>query len=363
MKQLRLSFLLVLFLTPCVSAQWVKQEVATDASFRGLSVVNAEVVWASGSKGTFIRTTDGGVHWQVGTVLGGETLDFRDVEAFDANTAYLMAAGPGEASRIYKTTDGGKNWTLQHQNREPNAFFDSIAFRDSLHGMVLSDPVDGRFLLLRTDDGGKNWTPLPIEQRPKANDGEAAFAASGTCLVTKGKKDVWIATGGSVARVLHSTDRGKTWSVAETFLLHGPPSAGIFSLAFAENHDLGVAVGGDYQKPNDNERVYAATSTGGKVWNFKFSSASKDIPGTRAQPGLAITGRPAGFRSGLAYVPGSRGRTWIAVGTNGSDISRDGGMTWEPIDRENYNSVAFADEKTGWAVGPQGRVAKYSPGK
>lgn len=363
MKQTQLFLFLILLIAPAASAQWVKQEVATDASFRGLSVVNAKVVWASGTKGTFIRTTDGGAHWQVGNVPGAEALDFRDVEAFDANTAYLMAAGPGEASRIYKTIDGGKNWTLQHQNKEPTAFFDSIAFWDRLHGLVLSDPVDDRFLLLRTGDGGRNWAPLPIEQRPKAKEGEAAFAASGTCLVTKGKKDVWIATGGSVARVLHSTDRGKTWSVAETFLLHGFSSAGIFSLAFAENHDLGVAVGGNYQKPNDSERVYAATSTGGKVWNFKFSSASKDIPGTTAQPGLVIAGRPAGFRSGVAYVPGSRGRTWIAVGTNGSDISRDSGMTWEPIDRENYNSVAFADENTGWAVGPQGRVAKYAPGK
>src|ERR1700752_3145272 len=101
------------------AAQWVKQEVATDAAFRGLSVVNAKVVWASGTKGTFIRTVDGGAHWQGGTVPGAADLDFRDVAAFDANTAYLMAAGPGEASRIYKTIDGGANWSLQFQNKDP----------------------------------------------------------------------------------------------------------------------------------------------------------------------------------------------------------------------------------------------------
>lgn len=357
MKQLRFSFLLVLFLAPCVSAQWVKQEVATDASFRGLSVVNAKVVWASGTKGTFIRTTDGGAHWQVGTVPGAEALDFRDVEAFDAKTAYLMAAGPGEASRIYKTTDGGKKWTLQHQNKEPNAFFDSIAFWDSLHGMVVSDPVNGRFLLLRTDDGGKTWTPLPEAQRPKANDAEAAFAASGTCLVVQGTTDVWIATGGSRARVLYSRDRGKSWTTADAFLRSGEASMGVFSVAFAEDGKRGVAVGGDYQQPERVEANFSWTENGG----LNFAAFKTGLVHTNEGTDLEIkVDRPQGFRSGVAYVPGSKGTIWVAVGTNGSDISRDGGKRWKPLDTGNYNAVAFADARTGWAVGPKGMVAKVT---
>jgi photosystem II stability/assembly factor-like uncharacterized protein len=58
------------------------------ASLRGLCAVSAKVVWASGTRGTFLRTIDGGATWQVGTVQGAENLDFRDVDAFDATTRF-----------------------------------------------------------------------------------------------------------------------------------------------------------------------------------------------------------------------------------------------------------------------------------
>jgi photosystem II stability/assembly factor-like uncharacterized protein len=350
------AFAALLVLSVIVPAQWVKQEVATDASFRGLSVVNTKVVWASGTKGTFIRTTDGGAHWQVGTVPGAEVLDFRDVEAFDANTAYLMAAGPGEASRIYKTTDGGKAWTLQYQNKEPKAFFDSIAFWDRLHGMVLSDPVDGRFLLLRTDDGGKNWIPLPVKQRPSAIEGEAAFAASGTCLVTNGTNAVWIATGGSTARVLRSNDRGRSWKASETGIYSGASTRGNFSIAFSEKAKIGVVVGGDYQVPDHWEKNFAVSKDRGSMWDLIVRAVTV-YPG-----GFSVdtTYRPTGFRSGVSYVPGSGGETFVTVGTNGSDVTHDGGKSWSKLTEGNFNSVAFANWENGWAVGPNGRVAKYA---
>ena len=132
---------------PVAVGQWQQQAVKTDADFRGLSVVSADVAWVSGTKGTVCRTTDGGKTWAVGTVPGAEKLDFRDVEAFNENTAYLLSAGPGEDSRVYKTTDGGKTWVAQFRNAEPKAFFDALAFWDEKHGVALSDPVDGRFQL------------------------------------------------------------------------------------------------------------------------------------------------------------------------------------------------------------------------
>lgn len=356
MRRIIFAVLAFIFLVPVASAQWVKQDVGTDASFRGLCVVNAKVVWISGTKGTYGRTVDGGSHWRMGTVPDGAELDFRDVEAFDAKTAYLMAAGPGEASRIYKTTDGGANWTLQFKNTEPKAFFDSIAFWDAQHGMALSDPVGGRFLLLRTDNGGKTWQQLPDAQRPKAEEGEAAFAASGTCLVAKGKNDIWIATGGNFARVFHSSDRGLTWTGLNPGIKNGVASAGAFSVAFAEDRISGVAVGGDYQKPEKVESNFAWTEDGGRNWHG-FKNETVSIPG-----GAEVevkTDRPAGYRSGVAYVPGTRGRIWVAVGTNGSDISINGGRFWKPLDKGDYNSVAFADSSTGWAVGAKGVVVKF----
>src|SRR5262245_6842044 len=232
-------------------AQWQQQVIRSDADFRGLSAVSAKVAWVSGTKGTYGRTTDGGKTWSVGTVPGAAKLDFRDVEAFGETTAYLLSAGPGEDSRIYKTNDGGKTWDLQFKNSNAEAFFDAIAFWDEKNGLALGDPVKGHFQLIGTDDGGANWKPLPREHLPPALPKEGAFAASGTCLVTHGENDVWFCTGGAkTARVFHSKDRGRSWSVSDTPITAGADSAGIFSLAFRDrNHAM--AVGGDYRKPKD----------------------------------------------------------------------------------------------------------------
>ena len=145
-------------------AQWTMQEIKTTASLRGLSAVNANVVWASGTGGTVLRTLNGGTTWEVIQVPDADKLDFRDIEAFDEKTAYILSIGNGAASRIYKTTDGGKTWWLSYQNTNEQAFFDAIAFWDKDHGLAMSDPVSiagkGRFLILTTDDGGKSWTLL-----------------------------------------------------------------------------------------------------------------------------------------------------------------------------------------------------------
>ena len=168
--------------------QWQTQTVDTKADFRGLCVVSPNVAWVSGTKGTYARTTDGGKTWSVGTVPGAEKLDFRDVKAFGETTAYLLSAGPGDASRIYKTVDGGKSWAMQFKSADPAAFFDAIAFWDEKNGIALGDPVKGRFQLIVTADGGANWKPLAAKTLPPALSGEGAFAASGTCLVTHGEK-------------------------------------------------------------------------------------------------------------------------------------------------------------------------------
>ena len=134
------------------------QNSRTTARLRGVNAVSAQVAWASGSNGTYLKTIDGGATWQAATVPGSESLDFRDVEAFDASTAYLLSIGEGEKSKIFKTTDGGRNWKLQFTNRNPKAFFDAIAFWDAKRGIAFSDPVDGRLLIIRTEDGGASWT-------------------------------------------------------------------------------------------------------------------------------------------------------------------------------------------------------------
>ncbi len=322
-------------------AQWMKQNVDTKASLRGLSVVNENVVWASGTGGTVLRTIDGGKNWSVIKVPDAEKLDFRDIEAFDANTAYVLSIGDGETSRIYKTTDGGKTWKLQFKNTNPKAFFDALAFWDSKNGIAMSDPVDGNFFLVETKDG-ETWNKLGngLIARDKgkvsiAAEGEAAFAASGTCLVTQGKNNIFLVTGGSVARVFRSYDRGYSWSVTQTPIVQGTTGSGIFSIAMFGKLN-GIIVGGNYEKPDELNDNLAFTKDGGKTWEL-----SKGLNG---------------YRSGVTYV---NKKTFIAVGSSGSDLSINGGETWKSLDKENYNSVQAKSVKAIWAVGANGLVSRY----
>lgn len=331
--------MLLAFATSKAYSDWQRQTIRSNADFRGLCVASPKVAWVSGTKGTYGRTTDAGKTWSVGIVRDAEKLDFRDVEAFSESTAYLLSAGPGEDSRIYKTTDGGKSWSLQFKNSEPAAFFDAIAFWDDKNGIALSDPVKGRFLLIVTADGGKSWNRLPEKSLPKTLPNEGAFAASGTCLVTRGEKDVWFVTGGAKsARVFHSRDRGQSWEVSETPTIAGTASAGNFSIAFRDKQH-GMVVGGDYRKPNEIGATAAITSDGGKTW----TPLNKRLP----------------FRSAVAWAKDR----WVVVGTSGSQVSLDNGASWKPLDRENYNSVGFTSGGEGWAVGPKGRIARFTRGK
>jgi photosystem II stability/assembly factor-like uncharacterized protein len=319
-----------------IAPQWLSQSSGTTARLRGVSAVSATVAWASGSDGVYLKTTDGGETWRAATVHGAETLDFRDVEAFDAETAYLLSIGEGDRSRIYRTTDGGGHWRLQFTNSNPKAFFDALAFWDADHGVAVSDSVDGRFVIIKTTDGGTSWKEIPPEKLPPALAGEGAFAASGTCVITQGRSNVWIAT--TAARVLSSTDGGETWQVATTPIPSGQPSVGVFSIAFKDARN-GVIVGGDYKKEGEARDNVAMTRDGGRTWKL-------------------VTGPlPGGFRSAVAYAPGAS--ILVSVGPSGSDYSLEGGANWTPIRGAGYHAVSFARSGVGWAVGEGGRIAKF----
>jgi len=333
---------LLFLVSPSTDVHWQKQASTTTVRLRGVSAVSRSVAWASGQGGTYTRTIDGGLTWRAAIVPGAEALDFRDVDAFDANTAYLLAIGEGDKSRIYKTTDGGDSWTMQFKNENPAAFFDAMAFWDRAHGIAMSDPVAGRFLIITTADGGRTWTPTPSNTMPPALEGEGGFAASGTCITVQGRNNVWFGTGGpNGARVFRSSDRGRTWAVAAAPLASGK-AAGIFSLTFF-NARKGVAVGGDYTKERDAVGNVATTEDGGRAWKA-----------------IGIT-RPLGYRSSVARVPGASKLKLIAVGPSGTDFSLDGGRTWKSIGSEGFHAASFTPEGNGWAVGENGTIARYVP--
>jgi photosystem II stability/assembly factor-like uncharacterized protein len=320
-------------------SSWHAEHSGTSAELRGLSVVSTSVAWASGARGTVLRTTDG-AHWQVIAVPDADKLDFRDIHAFDASNAIIMSAGPGPASRLYRTSDGGISWRLLATNQFAEGFWDSIAFWDADHGIVFGDPVGGAFQVYLTSDGGATWTPVSDPAGLAALPAEGAFAASGTCLSVAGTNDAWISTGGAAnARVLHSADRGRSWHAAATGIVAAAPSRGAFSVGFA-NPKLGVAAGGDYKEPKLAAQNGARSEDGGATWT----------------PTAIL---PAGFMSVVMPVPGTRA-SFVAAGLAGSGYSVDGGKRWTALDSTPINTVGFANAVSGWAVGPKGLLLKYT---
>jgi photosystem II stability/assembly factor-like uncharacterized protein len=317
----------------------------TAENLRGVSTPAANVAWASGTHGIYLRTTDGGATWQTAQVPGAESLDFRDVEALSADLTYLLAAGPGDQSRIYKTTDGGKTWSLQFTNKDPKGFFDCMAFWNPDHGIAVGDPVfdkdgQGKFELITTEDGGKTWKPIPSSKLPPAVAGEGAFAASGSCIAVQGKKNVWFATGGKAARVFRSTDAGKSWTVADTSIVHGADSAGIFSIVFRDSTH-GVIAGGDYQQPEKDGPNLAFTDDGGRTWSLAAIS-------------------PQWYFSAVAFSTNRPAHALFALGTAHAALAEITATKWQKIWDLNLNAVSISPSGEILAVGPKGLIVRFT---
>jgi photosystem II stability/assembly factor-like uncharacterized protein len=337
---------------------WVMQTSGTTAGLRGIDSVDGTVAWASGTGGTVLRTTDGGEHWTKCAVpdaaTDGATLDFRGVQAWDAKTAVVMASGPGEKSRLYKTTDGCETWVLLLKNPEKDGFWDALVHPLETYGdtkvddytMLLGDPLHGEF------DIRDGWHP--IDRVPSywekslascsAKDGEGVFAASNSSVVVSAFESFIVATGGkSGARVLISPlqrHAGK-WETTPCKgvavpMAGGSESSGVFSIGFVSSVTAwqGIAVGGDYAKSNQSSGTAAWTADGGQHW----TASSKP---------------PHGYRSSVQWSKALR--VWITVGTNGSDISRDDGKTWQPLDDGNWNALSLP-----FVVGPSGRIGRLN---
>tara|TARA_Y100000782_G_scaffold39459_1_gene43970 strand:- start:2458 stop:3471 length:1014 start_codon:yes stop_codon:yes gene_type:complete len=317
------------------SISLVTLDSRVESSFRGLSVVNQKVVWVSGTGGTVLRTIDGGKNWENISVPNMEKIDFRDVEGFNKNTAIVM--GIASPARFYKTTDRGQNWKLVYFDDREGVFFDGMSFWNKNDGIAFSDPVDGQHLLIRTTDGGDTWHEIPKEGFPHKLNPEFGFAASGTGIPVQGRKTVWLGMGGVKSRVFKSEDGGMNWSVAETPVVHGGQSTGIYSVAF-KNKKVGISVGGDYTNQSIKNTM-AYTNDGGATWHLPEKQTHQ-------------------YRECVAHY---RGNIFFAVGPSGFDMTTDNGKNWHPHYWEvnNLTAVAFAKRSNvGFAVGKGGQIYK-----
>jgi len=339
---IRTLLLWMLAAVPAGAQWWEVQTSGIDTNLRGVSAASVPdakgtpvaIVWASGSNGVILRSLEAGQTWQRLHVAGGDVLDFRGIVAFSATTAYVMSIGEGEKSRIYKTTDSGETWTLQYADKRREFFLDTIACRSETHCFALGDPIDGKFLLLATTDG-EHWNPLPSDKMPAALPAEGAFAASNTCLLLSGE-EIFFGTGGPAARVFHSTDSGRSWTVSETPIAHGNASSGIFSITGANGKNF-VIVGGDYQDPKRASAVAAYSHDEGKTWQLSPH-------------------QPGGYRSSVAHAEDS---LEVAVGPNGEDVSDDFGEHWKHAGTLNLNAVSNLLGHSTWGVGPNGTIGRF----
>jgi photosystem II stability/assembly factor-like uncharacterized protein len=273
-------------------------------------------------------------------VPGAEILEFRDVEAVSAKVAYLMSAGPGELSKIYKTTDGGRTWHLQFSSNKPSAFYDCFAFFTPQRGITFSDASNGVFPVIRTTNG-RTWKSI-AENMPAAQAGEAAFAASGTCITTQGGDRAWIATGGAAkARILATTDGGDTWNAYDTPIIQGTSTSGGTTVDFRDRLH-GILGGGELLAPDDPSDNVATSSDGGKTWT------------------LATPSPFTGAIYGLTYVTGLT-TTVIITGPMGAAWSEDEGATWNPIPgAADYWAVGSSSGNANWLVGVGGTILKVT---
>lgn len=310
----------------------VTPEPRASASLRGLCRVDETLAWASGSAATVLRSLDAGRTWQaLPPPADAAGLDFRDVEAWSAESAIVLAAGSGSASGLWLTENAGRAWIKLLDCTAPEGFFDGMAFWDRHSGLLVGDPVAGALMILRTTDGGRSWTPAQV--MPATRPGEFAFAASGTSVCVQPSGLAWIATGGAgAARVWRSEDGGKIWQAVDAPLFQNLESAGIFSIAFADAR-RGVIVGGDYLRPEARERTAAWTEDGGMSWTLS------DVP-------------PGGYRSCVSLAPD--GQRWVCTGPQGTDVSADGGRTWQPL------APGFHAVQGAFAAGSAGRAGRLS---
>ncbi len=329
-----------------------------------VSPVNSRVVWASGTGGTYVVTTDGGETWKSAVVPGAENLQFRDVYAVSDKIAYLLSIGNNTTDfKIYKTVDGGAHWTIEFTNELTNAFYDCFAFWTPHRGIAHSDSVNGVFPELRTTDG-LTWQSI-ANNMPPALTGEASFAASGTCVTTQGERNAWVATGGSTtARILATRDGGDTWNAYDTPLVSNPSAGGV-SVAFRDPWN-GIVGGGDL---STNTSADAATSNdGGVTWTLTNKPPVSGaifclayVRGKRHHDGFDFSDGDDDHDHNLDHAVVITAETEPNFDSGSAAWTPDEGHTWFQLPNvSGYWAVAFANSEAGWFVGNNGQILKIS---
>ncbi|MFL9835913.1 oxidoreductase [Flavobacterium sp. ST-75] len=306
-------------------------------SIRAIAIDN-DKVWYSGSRGKYGYISLTGEKAFNGVIaFDGSLPEFRAIAQTDKNVFILNVASP---AKLYKINKDNKTNTVVYTEEGEKVFYDSMQFFDNKNGIAMGDPTNECLSVIVTRDGGNSWKKLSCDDLPEAEEGEAAFAASNTNIVVKGKK-AWIVSGGKKSRVFFSDDMGESWKVYKTPIVQGTSTEGIYSSDFYDE-EIGFAVGGDYTKAEMNTGNKIITTKGGRKW--------KKI----------ADGSGFGYASCVQFMPNSEGYELIASGANGMFYSFDMGKTWKKILNDtDLHTLRFKDDKTIIAAG-QNRIVRLT---
>ncbi len=301
-----------------------------NSSIRALEVIDDNTIWWAGSGGQFGYTIDDGHYWTSGNIKTDSIVPHFRAIAHTSDAIFLLSIE--SPALLYKSTDQSKSWNVVYQENHPKAFYDSMVFWDDKEGIAMGDPTDGCLSVIITRDGGNTWQKLPCDQLPATEEGEAAFAASNSNISVKGDH-AWIVSGGKKARVFHSADRGKTWEVFDTPIIHGEQMTGIFTSHFYDE-DNGIVFGGNWEDQSNPSKNKAITKDGGKTWQ------------------LVSEGKAPGYRSCVRYLPQGDGQQLMSVGIPGISFSADDGNNWDKLSDESYYTIRWGSKNTvAWVAG------------
>ncbi len=318
------------YLVRSIESVTIQKMDIDSTSIRAIYAENKDELIFAGSRGDIGLTQDGGKTWQTQVIKYQDSIrpHFRSIAKTSKSVFALSIANP---ALLYKISNG--NYELVYKEEHEKVFYDAMTFLNDKVGIAIGDPIGGCTSIIMTHDGGNTWKKIDCSNLPEVNDGEASFAASNTNIATY-KNNIWVVTGGTKARVLKSSDKGKTWKIIDTPIIQGNGPQGIYSVDFY-NDKIGIVIGGSFSEPDGNIANKAITTDGGETWT------------------LVADGKSPNYKSCVQYVPGTKGKEVIAVGKTGVSFSNDGGRTWKDISSDGYYAIQFVDNNTAWLSGHQ----------
>ncbi len=302
-------------------------------SIRAIEIMGNSLAFAA-NKGTF-----GTVDLETGKIRVKQEKyhtsipEFRAIAHTATDFFMLSVASP---AFLYKTGEDGR-MELVYMEEGEGVFYDAMTFWNNNEGIAIGDSVNGCLSIIITRDGGNTWHKIPCSELPKGIEGEGAFAASNTNIKTLGDK-TWVVTTSS--RLFFSGDKGKTWEVIQTPIIHNEPTQGIYSIDFWDEN-VGIVFGGEYTKPDANSANKAITKDGGKTWQ------------------LIANGEHPSYKSCVQFVPNTEGKEIVALGFTGISYSANQGKKWKQLSSESFYTLRFLNDSIAYAAG-KNKIAKLT---